>query len=182
MMGLLPLTHARYPVWAPIARHDALTLVAVGSFAARAWRAFDFRSTGRPPIWMETLPAVVAYLNVSMHHFVADVRAGPFVASCVVFGRCAIHYRIWRTHRRMPPLIGLVLVTVFIWLAENLGTYARAWAYPFQVRVWAPVGLGKFGSWYLLMIVSYVFVLWVNGVQAPRLFTRAARGATARVA
>ena len=140
---------------------------AVGSYIARAWRVFDFRFTRHPPGWAVMGLAAAAYVNFFTHHFVADVRAVLFAASCVLFGRTFVHYRIWRSHRRMPLLLGLVLVTVFIWLAENLGTYARAWAYPFQLRVWAPVGVGKFGSWYLLMLVSYALVLWVNGARAP---------------
>ncbi len=82
----------------------------------------------------------------------------------VLLGQGWIYYRIRRAYRRMPLLLGLVLVTLFIWLAENAGTYARAWVYPNQDHGWAPVGPGKLGAWYLLVLVSYTLVARVHGV------------------
>lgn len=58
----------------------------------------------------------------------------------------------------MPLLVGFVLVTAFIFLAENIATYANIWLYPSQLQGWQPVPLAKFGSWYLLLIVSFVLV------------------------
>ena len=33
----------------------------------------------------------------------------------------------------MPLLLGLFLVAVFIWIAENLGTLTHTWVYPRQI-------------------------------------------------
>jgi uncharacterized membrane protein YoaT (DUF817 family) len=63
-----------------------------------------------------------------------------------------------RRYRRMPLLLGLMLVALFIWFAENLGTFTRAWVYPAQHRIWHMVPPEKIGSWLLLMIISYVMV------------------------
>jgi uncharacterized membrane protein YoaT (DUF817 family) len=62
----------------------------------------------------------------------------------------------------MPLLVGFLLVALFIWFAENLGTFARAWTYPGQEAQWAMVGIGKLGSWYLLMILSFTLVAWLH--------------------
>ena len=62
----------------------------------------------------------------------------------------------------MPLAVGLLLVALFIWFAENLGTFARAWVYPSQDKGWHPVSLDKLGSWYLLMIISFVLVAAVH--------------------
>jgi uncharacterized membrane protein YoaT (DUF817 family) len=35
--------------------------------------------------------------------------------------------RVGGRHRRMPLLWGFVIVAGFIWLAENVGTFTRAW-------------------------------------------------------
>ena len=61
----------------------------------------------------------------------------------------------------MPLLLGFVLVALFIWFAENIGTFANAWRYPNQSGgwKWCPSPLG---SWFLLMIISYVMVSVVN--------------------
>jgi uncharacterized membrane protein YoaT (DUF817 family) len=58
-----------------------------------------------------------------------------------------------------------LLVTAFIWIAENVGTFTRTWLYPNQRSVWSLVSAGKFGSWFLLLIISYTLVSLVN---APR--------------
>ena len=62
----------------------------------------------------------------------------------------------------MPMLLGLGLVSLFIWIAENLGTFTRTWLYPHQMVGWSAVSLGKLGSWFLLLIISYALVAAVN--------------------
>jgi uncharacterized membrane protein YoaT (DUF817 family) len=62
----------------------------------------------------------------------------------------------------MPLLVGFLLIALFIWLAENIGTFSRAWIYPDQIGGWVPVSPSKLGAWYLLMIVSFVLVTIVH--------------------
>jgi uncharacterized membrane protein YoaT (DUF817 family) len=62
----------------------------------------------------------------------------------------------------MPLLIGLALVSSFIWFAENIGTFSRAWLYPAQAHAWALVGPQKIGSWFLLTIISFALVALVH--------------------
>jgi uncharacterized membrane protein YoaT (DUF817 family) len=130
----------------------------VGSYIARVWRLFDFRFTGHPPLWATGLLAAAIYVNFFTHHFVMDMRALLFLFAALLFGRCWVYFRPWRVHRRMPLLLGFALVALFIWFAENLGTFARAWIYPSQAQGWAPVSAAKYGSWFLLMLISYVMV------------------------
>lgn len=51
-----------------------------------------------------------------------------------------------------------MLVALFIWLAENVGTFSRAWLYPAQRQGWSMALPGKLGSRLLLMVISYVMV------------------------
>jgi uncharacterized membrane protein YoaT (DUF817 family) len=139
----------------------------VGSYIARAWRLFDFRFTHHPPLWATGLLALAIYINFFTHHFVADLRAGLFAIAAILFGPAWVHFRVWRAYRRMPLLLGLVLVTLFIWFAENIGTFARAWVYPSQTHGWTPVSPMKLGAWFLLMLISYVLVSAVNRLSAP---------------
>lgn len=62
----------------------------------------------------------------------------------------------------MPVLLGFLLVSLFIWFAENIGTFAHAWTYPSQRDGWHMVPITKLGSWYLLMIISVVLVSLIN--------------------
>jgi uncharacterized membrane protein YoaT (DUF817 family) len=137
----------------------------IGSYIARVWRLMDFRFTRYPPIWATWALAVLAYLNFFTHHYGPDIRTGLFVASAVIFGRTWVVFTVDRVDRRMPLLLGFVLVALFIWFAENLGTLAGAWAYPSQRDGWHVVSIGKLGAWYLLMLLSYVLV---TAVHRPR--------------
>lgn len=134
---------------------------AVGSYIARCWRLFDFRFTRHPPLWAISILAAAIYINFFTHHYVWDIRPLLFLAAAALFGPCMIHFRVWKDYRSMPLLLGLVLVALFIWFAENIGTFTAAWVYPSQKQAWHMVSVGKLGAWFLLMIISYVLVAWV---------------------
>jgi uncharacterized membrane protein YoaT (DUF817 family) len=130
----------------------------VGSYIARAWRLFDFRFVRHPPFAATAILALAIYANFFTHHYLPDIRAALFVALAWLFGPTWIFFRIRHVHRRMPLLLGFVLVATFIWLAENIGTFTMAWRYPQQRDGWHMVPVGKLGSWLLLMTISYVMV------------------------
>lgn len=138
---------------------------AVGSYIARVWRIFDFRFTGFPPFPATLLLAAAIYVNFFAHHWLPDARWLLFAATMFLFWRCQVHFRPWHIARRMPLLVGWFLVALFIWFAENIGTFANAWTYPNQQGEWQMVSIAKLGSWYLLMIISFVLV---SLVQRPR--------------
>ena len=140
---------------------------AVGSYIARVWRIFDFRFTGYPPAWATWLLAAAIYINFFTHHYTVDIRWGLFAATALIFWRTHVHFRNWRVHRWMPLLVGFGLVALFIWFAENIATFANAWNYPGQEQEWQMVSLAKYGSWYLLMLISFVLVTLVQPVREP---------------
>jgi uncharacterized membrane protein YoaT (DUF817 family) len=135
---------------------------AIGSYIARCWRLFDFRFTRHPPVWALGILSAAIYANFFAHHYTWDIRPVLFATAIVLIGPCTIYYKIWKTHRHMPLLLGLALVALFIWFAENIGTFTAAWAYPHQRHGWEMVGLGKLGSWFLLMLISYTLVAALN--------------------
>ncbi|MEQ6333068.1 DUF817 domain-containing protein [Sphingobium sp. MK2] len=137
---------------------------AVGSYIARVWRIFDFSFTHYPPAWATLLLAMAIYINFFAHHWLPDVRLVLFAAAILLFGRSWVVFTPWRTSRRMPLLLGFFLVALFIWLAENIATFANAWTYPDQRDGWHMVSLAKLGSWYLLMIISFVLVSLIHGI------------------
>ncbi len=140
---------------------------AVGSYIARIWRIFDFRFSHYPPKWASYGLAAAIYVNFFAHHWLPDIRYLLFAMTALLFWRCWVSFTPWKTVRRMPLLFGWLLVALFIWFAENLGTFARAWTYPGQEAGWEMVSLAKLGSWYLLMIISFVLVAVVNRPRNP---------------
>lgn len=150
---------------------------AVGSYFARITRIFDIRYTHYPPLMLTALLATAIYINFFAHHFIVDLRLALFAAIAVLYFRTWAHFRVFRFTHRMPLLVGFLLVALFIWFAENIGTWSRAWLYPGQLKSWTPVSIGKLGAWYLLMIISFVLVTIVHrprpvdgkGAAEPRL-------------
>lgn len=132
---------------------------AVGSYMARAWRIFGFRFTRFPPLWLAGALAVAAYINFFTHHYVVDIRWVLIGVGVLAFARCNIHFTPKLIELRMNLLIGFVLVALFIWIAENLGTLARAWQYPNQRDGWQMVHHSKFTAWYLLMQLSFILIV-----------------------
>ena len=139
----------------------------VGSYIARVWRIFDFRYSHYPPRWTTYILAIAIYVNFFAHHWIADIRYALFAAAAVLFWKTRIHFRNWQEHRWMPLLLGFGLVALFIWFAENIATFANAWTYPGQEREWQMVSLAKLGSWYLLMMISFVLVSLVSPIRRP---------------
>lgn len=135
----------------------------VGSYIARSSRIFELRYRHFPPMWAAGLLSALIYLNFFSHHFLPDMRLGLFAATLIVFGRTQVQFVVDRTPRQMPLVLAFFLIALFIWLAEVAGTASATWSY-------ARTGLvspAKLGSWYLLMILSYVLVLTVH---SPRPF------------
>ncbi len=131
---------------------------AVGSYIARVWRIFAFRFAHYPPRWATYALAAAIYVNFFAHHWLPDIRLALFAATALLFWRTRVYFTPFRKARWMPLLIGWLLVALFIWFAENIGTFSRAWLYPGQEGAWAPVSPDKLGAWYLLMIISFVLV------------------------
>jgi uncharacterized membrane protein YoaT (DUF817 family) len=137
----------------------------IGSYIARVWRLFDFRLTHHPPLWAVGLLGLAIYVNFFAHHFIVDIRYGLFAAMALLFGRTMIYFKVWRVHRHMPLLLANFLAALFVWLAENIGTLTKTWLYPHQAQGWSLVSLGKLGSWYLLLVISYAMVALINRPQ-----------------
>jgi uncharacterized membrane protein YoaT (DUF817 family) len=140
---------------------------AVGSYIARVTRIFDMRYSDYPPLWSTIVLAGLIYANFFGHHFLPDIRVFLFGLTALLFWRTRVWFTPHKTPRWMPLLLGFFLVALFIWAAENMATFARAWVYPHQAGAWTPVKWSKLGAWYLLMIISFVLVSLVHRPLAP---------------
>ena len=138
---------------------------AVGSYIARVWRIFEFEFTNYPPKWASIVLVIFIYLNFFTHHFIPDARWLLLAITGFLFWRTTIFFKVQRSFREMPLLIGWLLVAFFIWFAENIATYANIWIYPNQSEHWQLVSLAKLSSWYLLMLLSFVLITIINDVK-----------------
>jgi len=138
----------------------------VGSYIIQAWRLFDLRIRHHPPYWMAAIIAIAIYANFFTHHFIGDYRW--YIAACTLglYARATVVFRPYDKDRWMPLLLAFILIGFFIWLAENISTFFGIWRYPNQLTIWSMVHLGKWSSWSLMVIMSFVLVTQLKHIKA----------------
>lgn len=136
---------------------------AVGSFFTRSLRLYQVSFTQLPSFANMLTLAVLSYLNFMTKFFIQDVRYLLVLWSVVIFWKTRIYFRLQHYSFKLPMLPILLLLACIIWIAENISTFYQIWLYPTQVEQWHAVGLGKIGSWYLLLLLSLVLVLKISG-------------------
>ena len=133
----------------------------VGSFMARAIRIFDMKFERYPPFWATVLLALAIYANFFTHHFIWDMRYALFVATVLIFWRVRIYFTPFGHRLWMPLVLAAFLSSLFLYLAENIGTLTGTWLYAGS-HAFSFANIAKLGSWYLLLYVSFVQVTLVN--------------------
>lgn len=143
--------------FAGVPLYGGFLYAAVGSYVCRAWRLLDLELTDYRHRATAAVAAAV-YVNFFTHHWLPDLRWPLAAALVVVTARAWVGFRVGGSRYRMPLALSFVLIGFFLWLAENLATYAGAWRYPHQADGWQPVPVTKFGAWALLISVTFVVV------------------------
>ncbi|WP_407640196.1 DUF817 family protein [Acinetobacter apis] len=136
---------------------------AIGSFFARAIRLFHISFIALPEFKYLMVLALVAYINFMSKFFIFDIRNILFIWSIWLFWRTKAVFWVNRQQFTIPMLVLLLVLASLIWVAENISTFYDIWVYPNQADGWHMVWIGKIGSWYLLLMLSLVFVLKISG-------------------
>jgi uncharacterized membrane protein YoaT (DUF817 family) len=131
---------------------------AVGSYISRAFIFLKLSYEHFPAYSHLWILAVLVYLNFFTHHFFYDIRYILFVYVFVVFWKTKVHFQVYQARRSMPFLLTVGLTALFVWIAENVGTFTSIWLYPSQLEYWHLVSFDKVGSWFLLLILSFALV------------------------
>lgn len=131
---------------------------AVGSYISRAFQFLNLSYERFPAYYHLWVLAALIYINFFTHHFVYDIRYLLFAYILVIFYKTTIRFKVYNKERRMPFIVGAFLTALFVWLAENIGTFTDIWLYPSQIGHWHPVSFEKTGSWFLLLILSFALV------------------------
>jgi len=138
--------------------YSGFMYAAVGSFIARAWRVLRLEFRPYPPRRYTVLLALAIYLNFFTHHYLYDFRWLLFLTCAALYGRTWVYHTVHTARHRMPLLVTAGLSAIFIWVAENIGTYTRSWIYPSQAIHWQLVSLHKLGAWLLLLFISFILI------------------------
>lgn len=146
-----------YTKLAGVPLYSGFMYAAVGSYICQAWRRLDLVLVDYRPI-ATSLAAAGSYANFFTHHWLPDLRLVGALGLLAATWRTTVCYRVGRVRYRMPLALSFVLIGGFLWLAENAATFFGAWQYPSQADGWRMVHVSKFGSWALLVSVSFVLV------------------------
>lgn len=138
---------------------------AVGSYIIQCWRLFDLKIRHHPPILHAVLLALALYANFFTHHFIGDYRGYIAAVALGMYARSVVVFTAYDRPRKMPLLLAFALIGFFIWLAENLGTFFGVWRYPNQLGAWATVHVGKWGSWTLLVMMTFTITLFLKDIK-----------------
>jgi len=150
-----------YTKFAGVPLYAGFMYAAVGSYIVQAWRRLELRVTRYRPVPL-TLLAIAAYLNFFTHHWIVDLRWLIAALFIVEMRRTMVHFTVG-THRYLMPLAAsFVAIGFALWIAENAATFLGAWQYPNQAEIWESVHVGKFGSWSLLVSLSFVLVATIK--------------------
>ncbi len=133
---------------------------AVGSYMARVIRLFDMQLAPFPPMTAHFGLAIAVYVNFFAHHFIWDGRYLLFTATLALYLRTRIWFRIGPNWYWMPLPLAAFLASIFLWIAENIGTLTGTWIYSGQNPL-EMVSFAKLGSWYLLLYVAFATVTLV---------------------
>ncbi|WP_268623421.1 DUF817 domain-containing protein [Paenibacillus alvei] len=145
--------------------YSGFMYASVASYLCQAWRRLQVKVNRYPSAWLTIPLGAAIYFNFMTHHFIYDLRWVLMILLFVIFFRTYVEYTVLGVTRRMPIVLSFVLIGFFIWVAENIGTFLGAWYYPHQTNGWNLVKWGKFSSWFLLVIVSFMIVAHLKHVK-----------------
>jgi len=131
---------------------------AIGSYIARSWRInhFEFKNLPSKPKLLTI--GILIYANFFTNHFIYDLRYLLFAYLLALFWKTKFYVDLSHRRYQVHPLLTNFLFAFVIWMAEQAGTFARAWIYPNQADGWHPVSFHMFTSWYMLLIFSFVLI------------------------
>lgn len=139
----------------------------VASFITQSWRYFRTELHHWPSRVMSGIVGAAIYLNFFTNEYVADIRWILIPALFIVFYKTSVSFVTIRK-RSMPVVLSFLLICFFIWIAENIATSLKAWQYSHQAGAWQAVHVGIIGSWFLLVVVSFILVAELKRVKAQK--------------
>lgn len=148
--------------------YSGFMYAAVGSYIAQSWRIMKLELVNFKHYRASVALCALIYINFFTHHFLPDIRYILILSTFILFWNAKVHFTVINKRRSLPLTLSLILIGFFIWIAENISTLLGAWQYPNQVHTWNIVSSGKITSWFLMVIISFIIVMYLKHVKAER--------------
>lgn len=138
----------------------------VASYIVAAWKRFRIDTIRWPSNWLTFSILALLYANFFTQHFFVDLRWWLLAIFFVIFIRTWFTFRIYDKRFKIPAVVAFMLISFFIWMAENISTFFNAWQYPDQAERWTIVGFGKISSWFIMVAIQVVLVANLKRIKA----------------
>jgi uncharacterized membrane protein YoaT (DUF817 family) len=145
--------------------YSGFMYASVGSYLCQAWRRLDLRLESPPALAVSFALGTAIYGSFFTDGRLPWLRPALVALVLLAFLRTRVGFALRGDRFRMPLPLSFVLIGLFVWLAENVATYLRAWEYPHQEAGWNPVHASKIVSWSLLVIVGFLLVAGLKAVK-----------------
>ena len=153
---------------ATVPLYSGFMYASIGSYIAQAWKIFKLKLKNVPSYSLSLALAILIYVNFFTNHFLPDFRWLLILIVLIVYFRTKVEYTITTIPRKMPIILSFSLIAFFVWIAENVGTFTKAWQYPSQITSWQAVSFHKVSSWSLLIIISFLLIAYLKHTKAQR--------------
>lgn len=138
--------------------YSGFMYASVASYLMQAWRRHNMTLENFPSWRRMTLLAVGIYANFFLSRHFGDSRWILSVVTLLIFGRTFVLIDVGPSRWRVNLLFGFLGLGTWVWIAEHLCTSLGAWQYPNQTHGWTWVDPGKWSSWCLLTVISFLAV------------------------
>lgn len=142
--------------------YSGFMYAAVGSYISQAWKVFRLELVHYKNYLASLVLCILIYLNFFTNHYIYDFRIFLIIAVFVLFWKTKVYFTVTTIRRWMPLNISFIFIAFFIWVAENISTYLGAWKYPDQIHAWNLVSTQKVSSWFLMVIISFILVVYLK--------------------
>lgn len=122
--------------------YSGFMYASVASYMMQGWKRFELQLEGWPKLPYLAIAAISIYANFFLSRVFGDVRWWIIAIILVIFWKCRVRFTtIVGVRRSMPMLVAYGLIGLFVWFAEHLCTWLRAWEYPISTGaglLWMP--------------------------------------------
>lgn len=168
MVGSWSYPEAGYFKLFNVPLYSGFMYAAIGSYIAHAWKVLKLRMVNPPNYMLSVLLCFFIYLNFFTNHFIVDYRFILIPLVFILYFPTKVAFTPRIREYTIPVALGFVGIAIFVWIAENIGTFFGAWKYPSQIHAWQLVSFQKITSWFLMVIISFIIVTYLNHVKAER--------------
>lgn len=150
--------------------YSGFMYASIGSYVAQSWKIMKLKLVNAPSYKLSLGLAILIYLNFFTNHFIPDFRLILGLLVFILYWKTKFEFQsIVGKVREMPAIVAFVLIASFVWIAENIGTFVKAWQYSYQVTTWSVVSLQKVSSWSLLVIISILLIAYLKHIKEEKI-------------